>query len=65
MANIFNFLELDYNVNLDFSKRYQVAGKPKIKIINDLLVKPNFLKNRFRKYLPQKIENYLLLRDKN
>ena len=66
MYKIFDFLELHNRVEIDFSNRYQISGKPKIKLLNDILVKPNFLKQKLRPILPKKVENFLLtIRDKN
>lgn len=42
---IFEFLEVDISFSPDLSKRYNVSGAPKLKLLHNILTKPNILKN--------------------
>lgn len=52
VRDVCNFLCVNENFNLDVSKKYAVSGKPYLKILTKLIVKPNKIKNILKKIIP-------------
>jgi hypothetical protein len=49
---IFQFLEVDETFRPPVSIRYNTAGKPKLKFLHDLLVRPHTIKKMLKPFLP-------------
>ncbi len=64
MQKVFRFLEVDETFVPDFSIKHNVSGTPKSQAFNRFLIRPNWVKDWIRPFLPRSLRRYLGLKVK-
>lgn len=61
IKNIFQFLEVDDTYSPDTTRRYNISGKPKSKLLQRWLTRPSRFKNFFKPLIPSRVRNDLVM----
>lgn len=61
IKQIFRFLQVDHTFQPDTTRRYNVSGTPKSKLLQRWLTRPNSLKNLLKPVIPDRIRNDLIM----
>lgn len=55
MQDIFDFLEVDKNFSPNFSRKFNQAYRPKNRVLQNLIMRPNFFKSALKSTMPRPI----------
>jgi len=59
LKKICDFLKIDSTIEIDFEKKYNKSGSPRFQRIHQMLIRPHFIKNLGKIFLPKGIRTWI------